>query len=82
VQFASREIEQNTVSPRVIEPEPCNGIPLAEAIVQSALLSGATENELTLYPNRGIGDLAYDYLINKSPVFRPTPPPTPPPVSP
>jgi hypothetical protein len=80
--FPDREVEPNALVPTLIEPEPCNGTPLAEAIVQEALLSGATENEFTLYPDPGIGDLAYDYLINKFPVLKPTPPPTPPPVSP
>jgi hypothetical protein len=65
-----------------VQPEPCDGTPLAEAIVQEALLSGAAENEFALYPDPGIGDLAYDALITKSPSLGPTPPPTPPPVSP
>jgi hypothetical protein len=65
-----------------IQPEPCNGPTLAEAILEVALLSGATENEFALNPDPGIGNLAYDALINKSPPLTPTPPPTPPPVSP
>jgi hypothetical protein len=65
-----------------IQPEPCGGTPLAEAILQQALLSGANENEFALYPDLGIGALAYDALITKSPPLAPAPPPTPPPVSP
>lgn len=70
------------IVPTPIRPEPCDGTPLAEAIVQQALLSGAAENEFALDPDPGIGDLAHDALINKLPVLSQTPPPTPPPVSP
>gem|GEM_PF-4698072 len=76
------EAEHQAIVSTPIQPEPCNGPTLAEAILQEALLSGATENEFVLYPYPGIGDLAYDALITKSPPSGPTPPPTPPPVSP
>jgi hypothetical protein len=78
----SVQAEAQAIVSTPVQPEPCDGTPLAEAIVQEALLSGAAENEFASYPDRGIGNLAYDALITKSPSLGPTPPPTPPPVSP
>jgi hypothetical protein len=76
------EAESQPIVSTPIEPEPCDGPTLAEAIFQEALLAGAVESEFALNPDPGIGGLAYDALITKSPPSGPTPPPTPPPVSP
>jgi hypothetical protein len=82
VLHSDNEAEPQAVVSTPIQSEPCHGTTLAEAILQVALLSGATESEFALYPDSGIGELAYDALITKDPPLAPTPPPTPPPVSP
>jgi hypothetical protein len=65
-----------------IQPEPCDGPTLAEAILQEAILAGAVESEFAINPEPDTGALAYDALITKTPPGGPTPPPTPPPISP
>jgi hypothetical protein len=81
VQLSDKEVERKATVSTPIQPEPCTGITMAEAILQVALLSGATENEFALIPDPGTGDLAYDSLVTKAPPSGPTPPPALPPVA-
>jgi hypothetical protein len=80
--LSDEEVDTKAIVRTPFQSEPCQGTTLAEAILQVALLSGATQSEFALHPDPGIGVLAYDGLITKDPPSGPTPVPTPPPVSP